>query len=162
MRLNLYFMTLHKEILHFIALIDEVFITVNQKPLLQNLNFELDELSHDEWIRLHLLKKEEWPEVFLEIFEGGIYIRIDRIFEACEESYNGLLKNHTPLQDAIYAIFTSELIIEYCGNNFRKILMKNKKYAKPYNWRFYRNFYLYRSKCIQKYFDPIFPDNFLT
>ena len=138
--------------------ISNVLNLLNEKPLFKNNSFEVyKELNFEHWVRISLNKKDSIRIIF-ELSHGGFCIDIDRADELFDFSYDDVCKDSETIEEILFMIFTSNILVQYCGKHIINFFFIKDKTLKKYIYKnslFAINCF---STCAEKIYTPIFPE----
>jgi hypothetical protein len=99
-----------------ISLFDEVFSSIGQKPLLENPEFVIDQLSADFYLKFYSVAKPNRVDMSFEVFSEGVTFWIDRTQEMPDYSYKMIIEDPVKFKETMKMIFSSTIYAEYKGN----------------------------------------------
>ncbi len=138
-------------------IISEVLLSLNQKSLFENYNFQIDEGLHfKNWVRVYLVKQNTISLTF-EISYGGLRIDIDKAEEIFSFDFDEICNNSSELKKTLKMIFTSTIMVQYCGKNITILYFIKNNHCLKYNY--YNTLIPYfcsLHKCVEEVFSPIF------
>ena len=134
---------------------NEVLISLDEKPLFENEHFYINkELHFEHFIQLRLIKKNVCG-VLIEISTTELRIDIDRAEEIFHMNINYIKNNRVEVTKIIQMIFTSMIMIEYCGDFYTKLFFIKNTFVKSIVHR--SSLISFRINCKEKFYPAIFP-----
>ena len=96
---------------------DRVFEQLEQKPLLVNPNFQIDnELNASHFLRFHAVEKDGRIKMMFEIATDRLTFWIDRTNEIPEWSIDFIKVRTSEVESQLRQLFESEIVVGYKGN----------------------------------------------
>jgi len=146
-----------KEILNIEKMINDVLISLGEEPLFLNKNFiTYEDLHFSHWVKLLFIKKNSLNITFV-LSNGGLRVDIDRAEEIIDISYENLIKNNEITKQILLMIFTSTIMIQYCGEHTTFLYFIKNNTVKKYKYSTTLITICFR-KCKEKIYTPIFPE----
>lgn len=92
----------------------------NEKPIFDNENFIIDELSWEEYLKINF-RKEDSIRFDIICSSSEFQINIDRANEALDLSSSDFSKNEVVVKNFLDFLFKCRAKVEYCGSNYTQI-----------------------------------------
>jgi hypothetical protein len=119
-------MEYHKNVLHQVQIIDSVLHNLGEESsILDNLMFNIDEMSWEEYLILKCNKKG-FIKFKIYISKYDLRIDIDRVEEALHIDLSEPLKENI-IKQYIEILYTCRIEVQYCGNNYTKLFFYNNE-----------------------------------
>lgn len=111
-------MNYSKELSRTLNFVNKVLDSIDKPNLLENSDFEVDEMSMDTWLKVNLIdKKINRIPLSLTITPTGLEIRLDRVSEAYVWADEYLIDSEPLFFNKLKNIFTSYTLVGYYGNS---------------------------------------------
>jgi hypothetical protein len=145
-----------QNVLFIVNIINKVLLSLNQKSLFQNKDFKIDkELHFKHWVKIYL-EKDNSISIIFEISEDGLRIDIDRAEELMSFSYKYIFNNSKEVEKCLFMIFTSTILIQYCGNHLTYLFFIKGKTVQSYKYSTKLWIIDFFKKCKEKIYLPIY------
>ena len=123
-----------KEVIFIEKLISNVLLSLNQNSLFQNEAFKVyQELHFEHWVRVSLCEPNAITIIF-EISNSGLRIDMDRTEELMSFSYEYIYNNSEEIKELLFMIFTSTIMVQYCGNYLTNLYFIKNKTVQTYRY----------------------------
>ena len=137
-------------------IISNVLIKLGKKSLLKNKDFKIyQELHFEHWVKLSL-DKNNTISIVLEITNGGLRIDIDRAEEMIDFSYEYINNNTEDVVNILMMIFTSQIMVQYCGKYLTKLYFINNGTVQTYTYSNTLLVFKCPKDCQEKLYLPIY------
>lgn len=110
-----------------IELVNSVLKELNVASLETNKDFRIDDSFYQGHYVKFLLRKADCIHLELIFIDNAFQINLDRTNESFEWSNNQIQKNSEEIKGILKMLFTSRIVIEYCGSNFTKVYFFNDR-----------------------------------
>ncbi|MBX2965053.1 MAG: hypothetical protein KF845_02825 [Cyclobacteriaceae bacterium] len=136
---------------------DRVFERLEQKPLLENPNFQIDyELKADHFFRFNSVEKDGRIRMMFEIAIDRLTFWLDRTNEIPEWSIEFIKEKKDEVERELKLLYESEVLVEYKGNRTRIILL-DKSGVKLRRFSYYEGLSInWFSSTTRKKYKPYF------
>lgn len=142
------------KIIYQVEYINSLLKGYNEKPIFDNKNFMIDEMSWEEYLKINFKKSDSIS--FDIICSSNVFqINIDRANEALDLSSNDFNKNELIVKDFLDFLFTCRTKVEYCGSNYTKIYFYDGSGNCVKTLKYVTGLYL-KIGCKSKEYLPIF------
>ena len=142
------------KILYQIDYINSLLNDYNEKPILENENFTLDEMSWAEYLKV-TFRKTNSISFDLICSSTDFQLNVDRANEVVDLMLDDFDKNKETIRAFFNCLFVCKVKIEYCGSNYTKIFFYNDKGSCIKTLKYVTGLYL-KFGCRIKEYPPIF------
>lgn len=152
-------MKFNKQIELKIELLNEILIELNEPVLFDNPDFSVGELSTEFYLELKLLNSNQNTipmEIRVSLFD--LQIGLDRVKEVYEWSNETINEERGKIISFIKCLFTSCILVEYCGSNYTAFSIFNSKGNIAFKTPIIQGFYL-KLNCKKRLFSSIYSNN---
>jgi len=108
------------KIIYQVDFINSLLKGYNEKPIFDNENIMIDEMSWEEYLKISF-KKADSISFDIICSSNEFQINIDRTNEALDLSSTDFNKNELIVKDFFEFLFKCRAKVEYCGSNYTKI-----------------------------------------
>lgn len=142
------------KIIYQVDYINSLLKGYNEKPIFDNNNFIIDEMSWEGYLKI-TFKKAELISFDIICSSNEFQINIDRANEALDISASDFSKNELIVKDFLDFLFTCRTKVEYCGSNYTKIYFYNGSGNCVKTLKYVTGLYL-KFNCKTKEYKPIY------
>ncbi len=145
------------KILEKIYILDLALKELNREPLLNNGDFNIDELTSGLYLKLNLKRGVHVPRLSIMISPFEFLIDLDRIGEAYAYSHEQFLVHTENVKSQFKTLLTSTIKIVYCGSHYTKAYFFDSAGNCVGKIREITGLYL-KIGCTSKEYPPIYPN----
>lgn len=142
------------KIIYQVDYINSLLKGYNEKPIFDNENFMIDEMSWEEYLKINF-KKADSISFDIICSSNEFQINIDRAKEALDLSSSDFNKNELIVKDFLDFLFTCRAKVEYCGSNYTKIYFYDESENCVKTLKYVTGLYL-KVGCKTKEYKPIY------
>jgi hypothetical protein len=149
-------MKFDRQIEYKIELLNKILTDLKKPTLFENPDFSIGELSTEFYLELKLSSSDKNTismEIRISLFD--LQIGLDRIKEVYEWSNDSIEREQTQIINLIKQLFTSSVLVEYCGSNYTSFTIFNAGGGISFKTPIIQGFYL-KFNCKQKILSPIY------
>jgi len=126
----------------------------NEKPIFDNDNFTIDEMSWEEYLKINF-KKADSIRFDIICSSNEFQINIDRANEALDLSSSNFISNVLLVKDFFDFLFKCRAKVEYCGSNYTKIYFYDQSGICVKTLKYSTGLY-FKAGCKTKEYSPIY------
>ena len=142
------------KIIYQVDYINSLLKGYNEKPIFDNENFMIDEMSWEEYLKINF-KKAASISFDIICSSNEFQINIDRANEALDLSSSDFSKNELIIKDFLDFLFRCRTKVEYCGSNYTKIYFYDERGNCVKTLKYVTGLYL-KVGCKTKEYLPIY------
>ncbi len=147
---------LNKEIAETMLVVNDVLGKIGAPHLLENDDFELDDMSGESWIKLNLRDRgSNSIPLSMTFTPTDVEIRIDRVAEAIEWSNKQILESRPAVMEILRNLFISHVLVEHHGRTHTRISFYGQDGMRTNCFKYYEGFGL-KGKREDRLYYPIY------